>query len=389
MSELKSNATESTAPTELTEFDCPINNGKLVSKALTYSSWRNLSVSSIEIPQNIEPDEILLQVKAVSINPIDILLYRLCFPFLSFQSVFGGDFSGVVVRSGINSGYSEGDSVFGYRLEPFSTKGTFSQYIVVNPKRTIFCDKIPDGMIYEQAASLPCTAATGYGVIKSTLLQNKLITRTDDLSNILKGKRIFIIGAGTSVGSYAVQFAKKYMNADKVVVTCSARSLSKLENLGADLTVDYTQGIFKTVNEILQFVKENGKFDIIIDCVRDETFLDYLDSILKDSKENGSYSQVYGSSSMHFSSCSILSIILPSYKSLKLWFLGKLGFVNHNLYSYKVSYDPTFASVVQTMWKSNNLEIPIDSMYRGWVDYEKAIARVGSGRASGKVVCIL
>lgn len=375
------------------EYDCPVVNNKLISKALTYTSFWNLGISNIPISLDIKDDEILVKVKAIAINPIDILLQRLSLFFIgSYRKVYGGDFSGIVIKSGLKSGYKIGDSVYGYRLAPLSIYGTFSQYIVINPKKVIHCDKIPKGMIFEQAASLSCVSATGFGVLKQGLTLNgksKKITKNDDLENSLKGKKVFIIGSGTSVGSYALQFAKKYMNADKVVVTCASRSFNEIENLGADLIIDYTQGTYKTVNEILEYVKSNGKFDLIIDCVRNESFLDYLDLILKDSQNDGAYCQIYGSKSMKILTCNLFSIILPSFNSIKYKILEFLGLLKHNIFYYKLHYDPTFSSVINKMWKNGTLETPIDSIYRGWTDYEKAIQRVGSAKASGKVVCIL
>lgn len=375
------------------EFDCPVVNGKLISKALTYTSFWNLGISNIAIPLNIKDDEILVRVKAVSINPIDILVQRLSIFFIgSYRKVYGGDFAGIVIKSGLKSGYVNGDSVYGYRLAPLSFNGTYSQYIIINPKKTIFCDKIPNGIIYEQAASLSCVGATGYGILKQGLTlngTNKNISKDKDLKGLLKGKKIFISGAGTSVGSYALQFAKKYMNADKVVVTCAARSYNEIENLGADLIIDYTQGNFQTINELLEYVKINGKFDIIIDCVRNEIFLDYLDLILKDKTANGAYCQIYGSKSMKILTCSLFSIILPSFHSIKFKIFQMFGLLKHNFYIYKLHYDSTFGSVIKSMCKDGTLETPIDSIYRGWTDYDKAIQRVGSAKASGKAVCIL
>lgn len=380
---------------ESPELDCLMTAaGKLVSKALTYTSFWNLGLSTVAVPVDILPEEILVKVKAVSINPIDVLLQRLSLFFVgSYRKVYGGDYAGVVVKAGKSTGYQTGDAVYGYRLAPFSSEGTFSQYIVINPKKVILCDKIPEGMLFEQAASLACTAATGYGVLKMGVTQAGKV-KTPDLADALEGKNVLVIGAGTSVGSYAVEFAKKYMRAANVVATCSSRSLAKIENLGADVTIDYTQGNYASINQTLEFVKAKGKFDVVVDCVRNEIFLDYLDVILKDSTSDdggssGSYCQVYGSKSMNLCSCSIFSIILPSYRSLKYSLLYSLGLLKHRLYCYKLGYDATFAPVVHSMWKAHLLDTPIDSVHRGWSNYAEAIHRVGTSKASGKVVCIL
>lgn len=370
----------------MVDFECPVEKGQLISKALTYTScWGPVKVDTVKIPTEITDNEILIKVKAVSINPVDILLHRLSLPFIgTYKKVVGGDYSGIVVKAGKDSGYDVGDAVYGYKSVPFSVNGTFTQYTVINTKTVLHCDLIPKGMLFEQAASLTCAAETGYGALKLGI--TKSYNNKDTLENSLNDKQVLIIGAGTSVGSYAVEFAKKYMKAKKIVVTCSLRSITKLENLGADVIVDYTQGERKTVNEVLKFVKENGKFDVVLDCVRNEIFMNYMDAILN---IDCAYSQVYGCLTMNALTSSLFELIKPSFTRFKYALLYTLGFSTHPILSYKLHHDPAFSTVVHSVWESHKLETPIDSMFRGWTDYDRAIERVGLAKASGKVVCIL
>lgn len=370
-------------------YDCPIIDGNLMSKALTYTSYSNLSLREIPIPTDIRPGEILVRVKAVALNPIDVLMHKMSLSFLGSRTkLFAGDYAGVVVKAGEDSGFDDGDSVYGYRLPVFSMNGTFSQYIVIDPKKVILCDRIPKGMLYEQAASLACTAATGYGAIKYALTKGDAKSG-DTLAGALKGKKIFITGAGTSVGSYAVEIAKRFMKADKIVVTCSSRSEKRIKELGADLAIDYRDGDLKNVNSVLEYVKENGKFDIIVDCVRNEVYMDVLDLILKDPNEDGAFCQIFGSKSMKLDNPSLLDVVLPSYRSVKYWFLYQTGYFKYPIYTFKLGYDATFADVVEQMWADKTLETPIDSIFLGWTQYDLAIARITTGRVSGKVVCML
>jgi NADPH:quinone reductase-like Zn-dependent oxidoreductase len=371
-------------------FDSPVVKGKLMSRALCYRSSWDLSISKIPIPVDINEHQILVRVKAVSINPIDVLLLRFSLPFLgSRQKVVGGDYSGIVVKAGEKSRFSQGDSVYGYRLAPMSINGTFSEYIVVDPTKDIFCDNIPDGMIFEQAASTPCVAATGYGILKYGLHKGDNRRIKESVEGALEGKKVFIIGAGTSVGSYAVEFAKKYMSAAKVVVTCSSRSEQRLEQSGADITINYTDGDAHNVNDILEFVKLHGKFDIIVDCVRNYSYMEYLHLILKDPKEGGAYCTVYGVNAMNLYSCSIWSVILPNYEAVKYAVLYAFGYFKFPIYSFKLSYDPTLSSAIRKMWEAKEFQTPIDSIFRGWTQYDLALHRVGTSKASGKVVCII
>ena len=71
-----------------------MNSGLIRSKALTYSSFWNLGVSYINVPTNIKPGEVLVHVRAVSVNPFDIMMHKLSLFFIgSFKKVTGCDLS--------------------------------------------------------------------------------------------------------------------------------------------------------------------------------------------------------------------------------------------------------------------------------------------------------
>lgn len=363
----------------------------LTSKAVTYTTSSKLSVSLISIPTDIGDDQILVRVKAVSINPIDAFFLRMSSYFAcSKTKVIGGDYAGVVVKAGKVSGFQEGSSVYGYKLEPFTINGTFSQYITVTPRKDIFCEKIPDGMPFETAAATACVAATGYGVVKFGIHQGNNGRLNGNVEGSLVGKNIFIIGAGTSVGSFAVQFAKHYMRADQVVVTCSLNSAQRLRDTGADQTIDYRKGDAQNLTEVHKFVEANGKFDIIIECVGNTSYMDSLSEILKDPKtENGAYCTVYGINAMNLFTCSVWSLILPSFDSIKRSWKYSLGISKYPNHVFKLKYDPTAVIAINKMWDLKKLRTPIDSVLDGWDHYNAAIEKVGMSKASGKVVCTL
>ena len=373
------------------EYDCPVVDGMLMSDALTYTTSSTLSVTQIPIPIAIRDDQLLVRVKAVSINPIDAFFLRMSSYFsCSKTKVVGGDYAGTIVKAGNKTGFETGVSVYGYRLAPFSIDGTFSQYILVTPKKDILCESIPEGMTFENAAATACVAATGYGIVKFGAHKGDSTRLNENVEDALIGKKVFIIGAGTSVGSFAVQFAKHYMKADQVVVTCSERSQKRLTDSGADVTVDYRKGDSQNINEILKYVEANGKFDIIIECVGNTSYLDSLNYILKDPKtENGAYCTVYGINAMNLFTCSIWSLVLPSFDSIKRslkYSVGVSRFPNH---VFRLKYDPTAAPAMNKMWEAKKLHTPIDSILNGWENYNAALQKVGTSKASGKVVCTL
>jgi len=102
-------------------------------------------------------------------------------------------------------------------------------------------------MSYEMAATIPTGGINGLHFIKQ--------------SNIKAGERVLINGAGGSIGTYALQFAKS----QGAAVTCvdSINKLPMLRELGADHVIDYAQGDFT----------RNGKtYDVIIDIIGKSSF---------------------------------------------------------------------------------------------------------------------
>lgn len=358
----------------------------LTSRALTYHNFWDLSLRNIPISWDIKPHEVIVKVKTVSINPIDILTQKYSLFFVgSYLKVLGCDFAGTVHKAGSKSTFEKDDTIYGFTFNPLSDKGTFSEFIKIDTKKIVFCDKIPKGMMFEQAAAIPCCTATAYGVLKCAMRK--------DTNSYVKGalddKKVFITGAGTSVGSYAVELAKNYMNAKSVVVTCGVRSEQKLEHAGVDLCIDYHDGNRSNLNEVLEFVKLNGKFDIFIDCVRNDFYLDHLDSILKDPQEGGTITQIYGSRVMNLETSSIFDHILPSWTFFKHRILYFLGHFKFDITQFKVGHDPTLKVAIREMWDMGRLDIPIDSIFRGWTQYDTALNRVATSKAAGKVICIL
>jgi len=101
--------------------------------------------------------------------------------------------------------------------------------------------KIPEGMIFEDAASLPVAALTALNGLR--------------LCGNLRGKTVLINGATGGVGHFAVQIAK----AKGAVVTgmCSTRNVELAKQLGAQSVIDYTSE---------NFISSGKQYDVIFDA---------------------------------------------------------------------------------------------------------------------------
>ncbi len=181
--------------------------------------------------------EVLIRVKAASINPIDWKYRRGMMP-KDLPAILGNDVSGVVEVSRAD-GYAKGDEVFG-----ISPSGGYAE-LATAPAALIA--KKPAGVSHEQAAALPVGAMTAWQALF-------------DRGGLQPGQTALIAGAAGGVGHFAVQFAKHA--GAHAIGTGSARSRDFVLGLGADEFVDYTE------QDVAEAVSDAN---VILDTVGGET----------------------------------------------------------------------------------------------------------------------
>lgn len=352
----------------------PVVNGKFQFKALQYSNYsQKPTYQTVEYPAELGPKDVLVKTKATSVNPVDVILKGLSYSWIGAKSKgFGGDFAGVVVKAGSESAYKPGDRIFGDVLSPMGQLGSFGEYIYFNESQTTMCFKIPEGVSFEEAASLPIAGCTAFQALKEHA----------DLS----GKNVLILGGGTSLGSYAIQLAKYHFGAAQVVATCSPKTSEKLKGLGADATVSYRQAESAKVNDVLEFVKTHGKFDFILDAVRDTSFYAHSTAVVHGSNKGGIYAKIGGSATMDYTNIKI-SGLLPSFVSIKYALRAKFCGEIATPLTIFLHDNKDFAQVMGKLVAENHFHFVIDSTLDGLTEYDQAIQKVASSAASGKVVC--
>lgn len=170
--------------------------------------------------------QLLIEVKSVSINPVDYKVKKGVARFLTtakFPRVFGSDFAGVVKEKGSRvTRFSPGDRVYGASPVIWGKPGALAQMLAVDEK---YARAIPEGMSFEEAASLPIAALTALNGLRRT--------------GVKKGSQILINGVTGGVGHFAVQIAK----AKGAIVTgsCSPANAELARKLGADDVLDYNR----------------------------------------------------------------------------------------------------------------------------------------------------
>ncbi len=190
-------------------------------------SVENLKLADIPIPA-VQSDEVLIKVKAISINPVDIKtrIGKSLFNELKSQNPFiilGWDVSGIVTKAGKNvTTFKVDDEVFGMANFPGHGKA-YAEYVAA-PSAHLTLK--PSNISHEDAAAATLAALTAW---------QALVTN----AKVKKGQKVVIQAAAGGVGHYAVQIAK-YLGA-YVIGTSSAANKDFVLSLGADEHIDYKQ----------------------------------------------------------------------------------------------------------------------------------------------------
>ena len=309
-------------------------------KAITTEKYGDVDVliqQEVEKP-SIQENEILVEVHAFSINPVDWKIRRGDLKLMVGRrppKILGGDYSGVVAEMGKQiSDFNIGDEVFG--LVNAFKGGTYSEFVRV--KKEEIAPK-PQNLNFEEAASLPLVSLTAY---------QSLI----DKGQLQKGNHVIINGCSGGVGLSGLQIAKALES--RVTGVCSTKNLELVKKMGADHIIDYTK------EDVL---KERNAYDIFFDLV-----------------SNRSFSQVKETLKPH----GIYVTTLPSFHSIVLGPLINL-FGSKKLKKILVTPRSKDLAVLKEMAEKGKLVPVLEKVY-SMDQIREAHTRSQSGRVVGKVV---
>ena len=223
-----------------------------------YGKKRALRSAEIPTPE-LRDDEVLVQVHAAGVNPLDSKIrdgeFKLILPY-RLPLVLGHDVAGVVVKVGPRvRQFKLGDEVYA-RPDDFRI-GTFAEFVPVKEASVALK---PKGLSMEEAASIPLVALTAW---------QALVER----AKLKKGQKVFIQAGSGGVGTFAIQLAK-HLGAI-VATTTSTTNVALVKSLGADVIIDYKTQDFedalrdydvvlnsqdgKTLEKSLRVLKSGGK----------------------------------------------------------------------------------------------------------------------------------
>lgn len=196
------------------------------------------------------PGQVLIEVKATSVNPIDCKLRQGRIPDITaaFPAVLHGDVAGIIadVGDGVQN-HSIGDAVFACAGGVKGCGGALAEYMLADADQVV---GKPASLDFAQAAALPLVSITAW---------NGLM----DKAQIHEGQNVLIYGGSGGVGHVALQLAKA--RGARVVATVSSAAKGELvKELGADEVVDYRE--LAVADYVNQYADGRG-FDVVFDTV--------------------------------------------------------------------------------------------------------------------------
>jgi NADPH2:quinone reductase len=233
-----------------------------------------LSLVDVELPDPAPAGrDLLVAVKAVSVNPVDTKVRRGTAPKPGDWKILGWDAAGTVVATGPEAKhFKPGDAVF--YAGSIDRQGTDAELHLVDER---IVGRKPTSLSFAEAAALPLTSITAW---------EGLFDRLDVNGRPVPGaaRAILIIGGAGGVGSIAVQLARTLT--DLTVIATASRPETKawVEGLGAHHVIDHSRPlagevaalgigapafVFSTTNtqshigEIEALIAPQGRFGLI------------------------------------------------------------------------------------------------------------------------------
>ncbi|KAI0635557.1 GroES-like protein [Trametes polyzona] len=202
------------------------------------------TVEETAVPQP-GPDEVLVQIQAAGLNPVD---WKLTLPeyapmIPSYPFIPGSDGAGVVVQVGDSvTRFKVGNRVLFQGFRGIPSHAAFQQYALVPDQ---FAALIPENLSSEQAATVPATLGSVILALfnaEGSKQQESLGLKPfweDGGKTAYLGKPVFIVGGASSLGQYAIQVAKQ-SGFGPIIATASKRNTELLTTLGATHVLDRT-----------------------------------------------------------------------------------------------------------------------------------------------------
>jgi NADPH:quinone reductase-like Zn-dependent oxidoreductase len=212
-------------------------------KAIVYQKFGTTDVLQIvEQPKPaIKADQVLVKVKAFSINPMDWKIRKGEMTLMSgskFPKHTGTDFAGIVEEIGSSViGIKKGDEVFGV-VKNMMKEGVSAEYVSLTSS---LIWKKPADISFAQAASIPVVGTAA-------------VTALEKMGNIDSQTNILVNGATGGFGMFLLQLLKQ--SGAIITAVTSTKGVEVAKTWGANFVIDYTKE---------NVLVKKATYDIVID----------------------------------------------------------------------------------------------------------------------------
>jgi NADPH:quinone reductase-like Zn-dependent oxidoreductase len=303
------------------------------------------------------PDEILVQVHAAGLNPVDHKIRKgelKVFLPMQLPATLGSDLAGVVVEVGHHvTRFKPGDAVFASTFGTHS--GALAEFAVVPESAAALK---PASLDFVQAASIPMVGLTSWQALK-------------ERAHLERGQKVFIPAGAGGIGTFAIQLAK-HLGA-KVATTTSAGNVELVRSLGADEVIDYQKQKFE---EVLR------DCDVALGTVPGES----LEKSFEILKPKGAVVSLVGPPDVAFGRTRGMNALILSV----LWLLSRK--VHRLARRRDIGYSFLFAhpdggqlAKIAALLEAGTIRPVIDKVFP-FDQAKEALAYLERGRAKGKVV---
>jgi len=328
-------------------------------KALTFKRYGKapqIEFADVSRPA-LKADEILVQVHAAGLNPIDNMIPKGTFkPILRFQlpATLGSDLAGVVTEVGSRvTRFKPGDAVFASIFDLGT--GSIAEFAVVPESAAALK---PTNLDFVQAASIPMVGLTSWQALK-------------ERANLLAGQKVFIPAGSGGIGTFAIQLAK-HLGA-KVGTTTSQGNVELVRSLGADEVVDYKKEEFENVLH---------GYDAVLGTVRG----DALEKSIGILKPGSTIVSLIGPLDAAFAHARRLNFVLAFIFGLMSRKIMRLARKRKVAYSFLfVRPDGNQLAQIGELLKAGHIQPVIDKVFP-FEQAKEALAYLAQGRSRGKVV---
>lgn len=197
------------------------------------------SLVDLDLPRP-EPKgrDLLVEIKAVSVNPVDTKVRKRAQPEPGGAKVLGYDAAGIVQAVGPEATlFRPGDAVF--YAGAITRQGTNAEFHAVDER---LVGAKPASLSFEEAAALPLTALTAWETLFDRL----------DIRRPVAGaaNAIVIVGAAGGVGSVAVQLARRLTDLTVIATASRPDTQAWCRDLGAHHVIDHSRPLAEQVEAL-------------------------------------------------------------------------------------------------------------------------------------------